>query len=216
MPELEVDGMAADLHSFAAAELASVTRRAAQTDATLDALDALIRLGEAAEAFDPKLDCHPARGARDPCRASGDQYPDLHRICRQPAGCAACIARARIEGEVLAISGLDTERERTRIAERFAEEDGIILVSTDSLAEGLNLQQRCLQPDPSRSAVQSEPARAAQRSYRSLWTGARPADPLPLSRRHVRGAAAAAPDRKVREGPRAACVHAGHARGDGE
>ncbi len=34
-------------------------------------------------------------------------------------------------------------RERTRIAERCAEESGIILVSTDSLAEGLNLHQRC-------------------------------------------------------------------------
>ena len=54
-----------------------------------------------------------------------------------------CALRGAIEGEVLAISGLDAERERTRIAERCAEEDGIILVSTDSLAEGLNLQQRC-------------------------------------------------------------------------
>ena len=44
---------------------------------------------------------------------------------------------------MLAISGVDSERERTRIAERCAEEDGIILVSTDSLAEGLNLHQRC-------------------------------------------------------------------------
>ena len=52
MAELEADGMAADLHSFAAAELAELTR----TDATVEALDALIRLGEAAEAFDPKLD----------------------------------------------------------------------------------------------------------------------------------------------------------------
>ena len=40
-------------------------------------------------------------------------------------------------------AGSIAERERTRIAERCAEEDGIILVSTDSLAEGLNLQQRC-------------------------------------------------------------------------
>jgi len=32
---------------------------------------------------------------------------------------------------------------RPRAAERCAEEDGIILVSTDSLAEGLNLHQRC-------------------------------------------------------------------------
>ena len=52
MAELEADGMAADLHSFAAAELAGLTR----TGATVEALGALIRLGEVAEAFDPKLD----------------------------------------------------------------------------------------------------------------------------------------------------------------
>ena len=48
-----------------------------------------------------------------------------------------------VAGEVLAISGLDPEPERTRIAERCAEHDGIILVSTDSMAEGLNLHRRC-------------------------------------------------------------------------
>ena len=37
----------------------------------------------------------------------------------------------------------DPEADRTRAAERCAEEDGIVLVSTDSLAEGLNLHQRC-------------------------------------------------------------------------
>ena len=48
-----------------------------------------------------------------------------------------------VAGEVLAISGIDPEPERTRIAERCAEHDGIILVSTNSMAEGLNLHQRC-------------------------------------------------------------------------
>jgi hypothetical protein len=46
-------------------------------------------------------------------------------------------------GEVQAINGLDAEHERSRIAERFGESDDIILISTDSLAEGLNLHQRC-------------------------------------------------------------------------
>ena len=138
MAELEADGMAADLHSFAAAELAGLTR----TDATVEALDALIRLGEAAEAFDPKLDAitrevrairavHPATNILIYTEYADSQLAALRAL------------RGAVEGEVLAISGLDTERERTRIAERFAEEDGIILISTDSLAEGLNLQQRC-------------------------------------------------------------------------
>ena len=138
MAELEADGMAADLHSFAAAELAGLTR----TGATVEALDALIRLGEAAEAFDPKLDAitrevrairaeHPATNILIYTEYADSQLAALRAL------------RGAVEGEVLAISGLDAERERTRIAERFAEEDGIILISTDSLAEGLNLQQRC-------------------------------------------------------------------------
>ncbi len=52
MADLEADGMAADLHSFAAAELSALT----QTGATVAALDALIRLGRSCESFDPKLD----------------------------------------------------------------------------------------------------------------------------------------------------------------
>ena len=138
MAELEADGMAADLHSFAAAELAGLTR----TDATVEALGALIRLGEAAEAFDPKLDAiarevrairavHPATNILIYTEYADSQLAALRAL------------RGAVEGEVLAISGLDSERERTRIAERCAEEDGIILISTDSLAEGLNLQRRC-------------------------------------------------------------------------
>ena len=56
---------------------------------------------------------------------------------------AAVEALAAIGGTILTISGADAEAERTRAAERFAVEDGIVLVSTDSLAEGLNLHQRC-------------------------------------------------------------------------
>ena len=44
---------------------------------------------------------------------------------------------------ILTISGADSEVDRTAAAERCAEEDEIVLVSTDSLAEGLNLHQRC-------------------------------------------------------------------------
>ena len=104
---------------------------------------------------------------------------------------------------MLAINGLDPERERTRIAERFAERDGIILISTDSLAEGLNLQQRCC--NLIHLDLPYNPNRLEQRNGRIDRYGQErdPADPLSLSRRHLRGAAAAAPDREIREGPRA-------------
>jgi superfamily II DNA or RNA helicase len=138
MMELEADGMAADLHGFAASDLAALT----QTDATAEALDALVRLGESAAAFDPKLDAiarevheiraaHPAANILVYTEYADSQLVALHAL------------RSAVGGEVRAISGLDAERERTQIAERFAEMDGIILISTDSLAEGLNLQRRC-------------------------------------------------------------------------
>ena len=143
--ELEADGMAADLHSFGAVELVSVTRaRRDRTDATLDALDELIRMGAAAESFDPKL-------AAMVCEVQSirAEHPTTNIIVyteyadSQLAALRALRAAQGIEGEILAINGLDPEAERTRIAERFGDRNGIILISTDSLAEGLNLQQRC-------------------------------------------------------------------------
>ena len=143
--ELEADGMAADLHSFGVKELASVTRaRRRRTDATLDALDALIRLGAAAEPHDPKL-----ATMLQEVRAVRAEHPAANIIVyteyadSQLAALRALRAARGIDGEILAINGLDPESERTRIAERCGERDGIILISTDSLAEGLNLQQRC-------------------------------------------------------------------------
>ncbi len=137
LAELEADGMATDLLSFSPTELVALTR----SNATIEALDALIRLGEAAESADPKLNiigrevrairaAHPATNVLIYTEYADSQSAALHalRLCG---------------GEVLAISGVDSERERTRVAERCAEEDGIILVSTDSLAEGLNLHQHC-------------------------------------------------------------------------
>ena len=58
-------------------------------------------------------------------------------------------------------------------------------------------------PDPPRAALQPEPARAAQRPHRSLRPEARPRGPLPLPRRHLRGATPPAPRREVRAAARA-------------
>jgi superfamily II DNA or RNA helicase len=108
---------------------------------TGSALRELIRLGEAAEAHDPKLAAlllevrlirldHPGANI-----LVYTEYADSQR--------AAVAALGGIGGTVLTISGADTDAARTRAAERCAEEEGIVLVSTDSLAEGLNLHQRC-------------------------------------------------------------------------
>jgi hypothetical protein len=137
MLELEADGMAVDLHNFSATELAGLTR----TDATVAALDALISLGEAAAPLDPKLN---AIGRE--VRAIRAAYPSTNILIYTEfadSQMAALGALRHVGGDVLAISGLDGERDRTRVAERCAERDDTILISTDSLAEGLNLQQRC-------------------------------------------------------------------------
>ncbi|MFL5256125.1 MAG: SNF2-related protein [Rhodopila sp.] len=123
------------------AELEAEEMAAALSEETAAGLKALIRLGEAALPHDPKL-------------AALVQEIRLIRLAEPSANvlvyteyadtqAAAVRALRRLDGEVLTISGVDSEVDRTRAAERCAREDGIVLVSTDSLAEGLNLQQRC-------------------------------------------------------------------------
>ena len=123
LAELEAEEMAASLHE------------------PLENLRELIRLGEAAAPHDPKL----AALALE-IRLIRLQYPDANILVYSEyadSQRAVTEALAGIGGTVLTISGTDSEQVRTRAAERCAEEDGIVLVSTDSLAEGLNLHQRC-------------------------------------------------------------------------
>lgn len=135
---LEADGMAADLHEFSASELVRLT----QTKATVEALRALIRLGEMAMPLDPKLAA--VIGEVNLIRAADPKANVLIYTEYTDSQVAAMgTLRGAVEGEVLSIKGLDDENERTRVAECCAEEDNIVLLSTDSLAEGLNLQRRC-------------------------------------------------------------------------
>ncbi len=128
---LEAEFMAAALHD--------------SPDTTpLAALRDLIRLAEAAEPADPKLAAllmeirliraaHPGTNILVYTEYADSLDAAVDRL-RGAAG---------ISGEVLAISGAADDRERSLAAERCATEDGIVLVSTDSLAEGLNLHRRC-------------------------------------------------------------------------
>lgn len=108
---------------------------------TLTDLRSLIRLGELAAGADPKLaalvlEIRLIRLEQPHANILVyTEYADSQR--------AAVAALAGIDGSVLTIGGADTEADRTRAAERCAEEDGIVLISTDSLAEGLNLHARC-------------------------------------------------------------------------
>lgn len=110
-------------------------------DGALDQLRALIRLGEAALGEDPKLAALLLEVRLIRLRSPGanilvyTEYADSQRV-------AADTLRSAGFG-VLTIAGIDSEADRGRAARRCAEEDGIVLISTDSLAEGLNLHQRC-------------------------------------------------------------------------
>lgn len=46
-------------------------------------------------------------------------------------------------GTVLTMSGEDDDQKRTDVTSKFRTQTGIVLVSTDAAAEGLNLHQRC-------------------------------------------------------------------------
>jgi len=143
--ELEAEDMAADLVRFGAYDAAAEPRRGHIADEQIaGALQALIKRGQAAEPHDPKL-----RAMLDEVRLIRVANPAANILVyteyadSQAAAVNALRHGKAIGGEVLAISGVDSEAERTRIAERCAGEDNIVLVSTDSMAEGLNLHQRC-------------------------------------------------------------------------
>ena len=105
------------------------------------ALGQVIALGLAAEAHDPKLaalvlEARLIRMAHP--RANLLIYTEY-----TDSQLAAARAMRAVGGEVLTIGGQDSDEARAAAAHRFAESDGLILISTDSLAEGLNLQARC-------------------------------------------------------------------------
>jgi superfamily II DNA or RNA helicase len=133
---------AAEEEEIASLEADEIATNLAGTETTADLL-ALIRLGEAAALHDPKLaalvlEIRLIRLAHlDANILVYTEYADSQQAA------VDALSKAGLDGTILTISGTDPESVRTRSAERCADEDRIILVSTDSLAEGLNLHQRC-------------------------------------------------------------------------
>jgi superfamily II DNA or RNA helicase len=108
---------------------------------TADALAALIAAGEAALKDDPKL-----QTLQQEIRLIRLEEPDANILVYTEyaeSQRAALSALQPIGTPILTISGADSEADRTHAAERFAEETTLILISTDALAEGLNLHQAC-------------------------------------------------------------------------
>ncbi|MDR3538152.1 MAG: SNF2-related protein [Acetobacteraceae bacterium] len=132
---------AADEAEAAELEAEDVAARLRTEEAA--ALHGLILLGEAATPHDPKLaallaEIRAIRAVRP--RANVLVYTEY---ADSQAAALDVLRRGGLGGEILAISGQDDEVARTRAADRCTAADNVILVSTDSLAEGLNLHQHC-------------------------------------------------------------------------
>lgn len=106
------------------------------------ALDDLVLLAEEAQSQDPKLAQLVAEVQairREEPSANVLIYSEY--VDSQAAAAAALTAAGA--GLVLTMSGEDDERTRQAITDRFRSQRGLLLVSTDTAAEGLNLHERC-------------------------------------------------------------------------
>lgn len=122
-------------------------RRRKTHDETHAGLQDLIAIAEAAELEDPKI-----AQVVEELRAIRDEEPDANILVyteytdSQAAvadALRAAIARGTIRGDVLTIEGDDNERQREQRIERFCTQSGLVMVSTDATAEGLNLHAQC-------------------------------------------------------------------------
>jgi ERCC4-related helicase len=155
---LEAEDIAAEILEAGADELLDrldTTRREVRreqdrqrrVEETQAALAHLVALADSARAEDPKREALLAEleAIREAEPAASvlvyTEYTDSQDAVLE--WLADAVQAGRLTGQVLAISGQDDEDTRTRVTERFAAEDGLVLVSTDATAEGLNLHQRC-------------------------------------------------------------------------
>jgi len=156
---LEAEDMAAELATTGLGEIAGridelrrkqrrERDRVKRVSTTGDVLDALVEMADAALSEDPKLSATLEELASIRSNEPGanilvyTEYTDSQDVLLEYLRAAQ--ERGELEGEVLAVSGRpEHSRERASTTERFASEDGLVLVSTDATAEGLNLHQRC-------------------------------------------------------------------------
>lgn len=155
---LEAEDVAAELLTEGAAELIgklselerTVRRereRLGKVSTVHDALHRLVELAEEALPEDPKLQ-QVVHAIRDIRRAEPGrnvlvytEYADSQAVVVRAL--LDAVQRKELDGDVLAVSGEDDDRTRNVVTERFKTGDGLVLVSTDACAEGLNLHARC-------------------------------------------------------------------------
>jgi superfamily II DNA or RNA helicase len=139
--QLQAEDLAQLLVDLERAIRGDAGRQRQQAD-LVDRLAELTRLALEAQARDPKLEQLVAEIQTIRAAEPGanvlvyTEYTDSQRAA------VRALQRAGL-GEVLTMSGEDAEASRAATTERFRSADGLVLVSTDAAAEGLNLHQRC-------------------------------------------------------------------------
>lgn len=118
------------------------SRTLTRVSSVVEALDELGRLAEEALDQDPKPEQLAEEIAAIRQAAPVANVLVYTEYVSSQRAVVRALQRARL-GQVLTMSGDDDDRTRGAITERFRTRDGLVLVSTDAAAEGLNLHARC-------------------------------------------------------------------------
>ena len=139
---LEAEDLAQQLATLQR-ETRSGSRQLSKVSDIVEQLDEMISLAEACLHKDPKIDRVKDVIAEIRKAEPGaniliyTEYVDSQKVL------AEALHNTPEVGQVVTMSGLDGEKARASVTEQFRSRDNLILVSTDSAAEGLNLHQRC-------------------------------------------------------------------------
>lgn len=139
--ELEAEDLAQQLAAIER-EVRAGRRELARTASVVGALEELTGLCARAERADPKLEW-----LLEEISAIRSAEPEANVLVyteyQDSQEAVVKALKAGGLGRVLRMSGDDDGPDRMRITERFRLEEGLVLVSTDAAAEGLNLHDRC-------------------------------------------------------------------------
>ncbi|MBI5015327.1 MAG: hypothetical protein HZB55_07520 [Deltaproteobacteria bacterium] len=137
---LETEDLAQQLATLQR-EVRSGSRTLSRSASVVEALDNLVALAQEARPHDPKL---AQLAAEIETIRAQEPAANVLVYTEYTTSQAAAAEVLRNRGlTVLTLCGDDDEATRTRVTDTFRTRDGLVLVSTDASAEGLNLHDRC-------------------------------------------------------------------------
>lgn len=138
---LEAEDLAQQL-AVSQREIRSGSQRLSRYSSFVEAIDSLIELAEVSLDQDPKIEQLIKEIQLIRSQEPGANILVYTEYVDSQKAAARALKDAEMD-EVLTMSGNDIESVRAEITDRFRTQNGIILVSTDASAEGLNLHDRC-------------------------------------------------------------------------